>query len=116
MAGLATSLGSGSMTNSISEIKDAQCILAIGTNTTATHPIIGLRVKKAKRNGAKLIVANPKEIELARFAHIFLQNRPGSDVALLMGMMKRLGSNKHQTECDYTAMWSDACWRCRREA
>ncbi len=35
---------------------------------------------------------------------------------MLMEMMKRLGSNKHQTECNYTAMWSDACWRCRREA
>ena len=52
------------------------------------HPIIGLQVKKAVQNGATLIVANPKEIDLCRFASIFLQHRPGTDVALLMGMAR----------------------------
>lgn len=80
--------GSGAMTNSIDEIGAAAAIFAIGTNTTAAHPIIGLRVKDAVRNGAKLIVANPKEIDLCRFAHLFLQHRAGSDVALLMGMCR----------------------------
>ena len=76
------------MTNSIDEIGDADCILAIGTNTTQAHPIIGLEIKRAVRKGAKLIVANPKEIDLCRFADIFVQHRPGTDVALLMGMMR----------------------------
>ncbi|GAH70280.1 unnamed protein product, partial [marine sediment metagenome] len=88
VAGLVQSFGSGAMTNSISEIGDASCILAIGTNTTEAHPIIGLEVKRAVGKGAKLIVANPREIDLVRFAHLWLQHRPGSDVALLMGMMK----------------------------
>ena len=88
VAGLAQSLGSGAMTNSIDEIVGSSCILAIGTNTTAAHPIIGLEMKKAVALGTKLIVANPKKIELTRFAHIFLQHRPGSDVALLMGIMR----------------------------
>ena len=88
VAGLAQSFGSGAMTNSIEEFLDASCILAIGSNTTATHPVIGYKVRKAVRNGAKLIVANPKEIELCRYADIFLQQRPGTDVALLMGMMR----------------------------
>ena len=88
MAGLATAFGSGAMTNSINEIGDAACILAIGTNTTAAHPVIGLEVKRAVFNGGKLIVANPRRIELVRFADIWLQHRPGSDVALLMGMMR----------------------------
>ena len=88
MAGLATTLGSGAMTNSISEIADSACILAIGTNTTHAHPVIGLRVKRAVRNGATLIVANPKRIDLCRFADLFLQHRPGTDVPLLMGMMR----------------------------
>jgi len=88
VAGLVQSLGSGAMTNSIDEITDSACIMAVGTNTTAAHPIIGLRIKKAVSRGAKLIVANPKKIELCRFAHLFLQHRPGSDVALLMGMMR----------------------------
>jgi len=88
VAGLAQSFGSGAMTNSISELGDARCILAIGTNTTEAHPIIGLEVKKAVGKGAKLIVANPREIDLVRFSHIWLKHKPGSDVALLMGMAK----------------------------
>ena len=88
VAGLVQSFGSGAMTNSISEISHAACILAIGTNTTAAHPVIALKIKEAKENGAMLIVANPKEIDLCRYADIFLQHRPGSDVALLMGMMR----------------------------
>jgi len=88
VAGLGQSFGSGAMTNSISEIAGAACILAIGTNTTAAHPVIALQIKKAAKNGAKLIVANPKKIDLCRYADIFLQHRPGSDVALLMGMMR----------------------------
>lgn len=81
-------LGSGAMTNSVQEIGQAATILAIGTNTTVAHPIIGLQVKKAVSRGASLIVANPKEIDLCRFATLFLQHRPGTDVALLMGMAR----------------------------
>jgi predicted molibdopterin-dependent oxidoreductase YjgC len=87
VAGLATSFGSGAMTNSIGEIGNASCILAIGTNTTTAHPIIGIEIKRALQQGGKLIVANPREIGLCRLANIWLQHRPGSDVALLMGMM-----------------------------
>ncbi len=76
------------MTNSINEIEDAACILSIGSNTTVTHPVIGLRVKKAARNGAKLIVANPRRIELCSVADVWLRHRPGTDVALLMGMAR----------------------------
>ncbi len=88
MAGLATSLGSGAMTNSIGELGQASVILAIGTNTTASHPIVALQVKSAVRRGAKLVVINPKETELARFATLYLQNRPGTDLPLLMGMAR----------------------------
>jgi formate dehydrogenase alpha subunit len=76
------------MTNSINEIKDAACILVIGSNTTAGHPVIALEIKKAARNGGRLIIANPREIELCRHADVWLRQAPGSDVALLMGMMK----------------------------
>ncbi len=88
MAGLVTAFGSGAMTNSINEIGDAACILAIGTNTTAAHPVIALEVKRAVFNGGKLIVANPREIGLVRFADLWLRQHPGTDVALLMGMMR----------------------------
>ncbi len=90
MAGLATALGSGAMTNSIHEISGAKTILAIGTNTTQAHPVLALQVKKAARNGANLIVANPKEIDLCRHATIHIQQRPGTDVPLLMGMIRTI--------------------------
>ena len=88
MAGLATTLGSGAMTNTISDIGQTACIFAIGTNTTVAHPVIGLELIQAKRRGARLIVANPREIPLCKFADIWLRLKPGTDVALLMGMMR----------------------------
>jgi len=88
VAGLVQSFGSGAMTNSFGEFRDAGCIFAIGTNTTEAHPIIALELKRAVDNGARLIVANPREIDLVRWSHLWLQHNPGSDVALLMGMMR----------------------------
>jgi formate dehydrogenase alpha subunit len=88
VAGLVQSFGSGAMTSSSKDLGDARCTLAIGTNTTAAHPIIGLQVMRSIRAGGKLIVANPRQIELARYADLYIQNRAGSDVALLMGMMR----------------------------
>lgn len=76
------------MTNSINEIGNAACVLVIGSNTSATHPVIALEVKRAVRNGARLIVANPLEIDLCNRADVWLRHVPGSDVALLMGMAK----------------------------
>jgi len=88
VAGLATSFGSGAMTNSIAEIGDAKCILAIGTNTTDDHPVIALEIKKAVDKGGKLIVADPRRIDLVRRSHIWLRQSPGSDAALIMGMCR----------------------------
>ncbi len=75
------------MTNSINEIIDAEAIFIMGSNTTENHPVIGAKIKQAQRRGAKLIVAEPREIELAKNADIFLQIKPGTNVALLNGMM-----------------------------
>lgn len=88
VSGLVQSFGSGAMTNSIEEFKDVKTLFSIGSNTTVAHPIIGLNIKEAKRKGGKIIVANPKEIDLCRFADIYMQHYPGTDVVLLMGMMK----------------------------
>ncbi|MEW6142146.1 MAG: formate dehydrogenase subunit alpha [Chloroflexota bacterium] len=90
VAGLAQSFGSGAMTNSISEIGDASCVVVIGSNTTEAHPVIGLEVKRAVRRGAKLIVINPLEIALCRSADLWLRHKPGSDVALVMGMARAI--------------------------
>lgn len=77
------------MTNSINELQnDAQCIFLIGTNTTENHPVIGYKIRSnVRKNGAKLIVADPRRIELAEIADVYMQFRPGTDVALLNGMM-----------------------------
>ncbi len=87
MAGLATVFGSGAMTNSLPEILNNDLLFVIGSNTTETHPIIGLKMKKAFRRGAKLIVADPRRIPLVKFAELWLQQRPGTDVALLNSIM-----------------------------
>ncbi|PKQ27837.1 MAG: formate dehydrogenase subunit alpha [Candidatus Anoxymicrobium japonicum] len=88
VAGLAKMFGSGAMTNAIDDIEEAGAILVIGSNTTEAHPIIGLRVKKAvMQNGCKLIVAEPRRIRLCYYADKFLQHKPGTDVALINGMM-----------------------------
>jgi formate dehydrogenase alpha subunit len=88
VAGLAQSFGSGAMTNSINEILKTSCIFAVGTNTTSAHPVIAVKMKQAVQAGTKLIVANPKEIDLCRFADLFLQHKPGTDVPLLLGMAR----------------------------
>lgn len=86
------------MTNSIADMADADCIFVIGSNTTEAHPIIGLTVKQAVRKGTKLIVADPREIHLVRYADLWLRLKSGSDVALLMGMIKVIvDENLHDT-------------------
>lgn len=87
MAGLATVLGSGAMTNTIGEVEDAKAIFVIGSNTTENHPIIGYRIRKAVKKGARLIVADPREIRLADVADVYLPLKPGTDVALINGML-----------------------------
>ncbi len=75
------------MTNSTPEIEDAACILITGSNTSEAHPLIATRVYRAKEKGAKLIVVDPRDIQMARMAEVHLRQRPGTDVAWLNGMM-----------------------------
>lgn len=87
VTGLAAAFGSGAMTNSIEEIKGADCILLTGTNTTENHPVISLTIKEAVTRGAKLIIVDPRRIDLVEMADVFLQCVPGTDVAWINGMM-----------------------------
>mgnify|MGYP001593588278 CR=1 FL=1 len=87
VAGLATTLGSGAMTNSIADIQDSDVMVVIGSNTTEAHPVIALQMKAAVRaRQTKLILIDPRRIELAQFAHLHLRHIPGSDVALINAM------------------------------
>lgn len=76
------SLGTGAATNSYDDIERANTLLICGTNSTENHPIIGARLKQAALKGAKLIVIDPRRIELCEYADIHLQLRPGTNVAL----------------------------------
>ncbi len=99
VAGLAKSFGSGAMTNSIEEIKHAGCILVIGSNTTEAHPVIGLAIKEAVvKNGTQLIVADPRGIDLVRYAAVHLAHKPGTDVALINAMMNVIVSERLHDE------------------
>ena len=80
-------MGRGATTNSIPEIENARFLLVIGSNTTEAHPVLALRIKKAVRNGATLVVADPRAIWLTKLAKRHLQLRPGSDVWLLNAIM-----------------------------
>lgn len=87
VAGLATTLGSGAMTNSIEDTKLTDVFLISGSNTTESHPVIGMKIRQRLREGAKLIVAEPREIPLARQADIYLPIKSGTNVAFFNGMM-----------------------------
>ncbi len=88
MAGLATTFGSGAMTNNIDDFANAKCILAIGTNAPEAHPVLAMKVRQVVRNGAKLIVANPMEVDFVRDADLWIRHNVGTDVALLMGFCR----------------------------
>ena len=74
------------MSNPLADMDKPDVIFCIGTNMTETHPVAATGLKKALARGAKMIVADPREIELARLAHVYLPIRVGSDTALLLAM------------------------------
>ncbi|MGK0466433.1 MAG: formate dehydrogenase alpha subunit [Clostridium sp.] len=88
MASLAAAFGSGAMTNSIEELENTEVIFVIGSNTTQQHPLIAMRIIDAvKKNGAKLIVADPRKIPLAENAAIYAPLAPGSNLAFINGLL-----------------------------
>jgi len=79
------------MTNPIADVEKAEAFLVIGSNTTWNHPIIGDAVKRAvTQRGAKLIVVDPRRIELVEFANVFCQIQPGHNIPILNGMMNAI--------------------------
>ena len=86
MAGLVETFGAGAMTNSIGEIRDADFLFVIGSNTSEAHPIIAMEMKRAVRKGATLVVADPRAIWMTSIAKKHLQLNPGTDVWLLNAM------------------------------
>jgi formate dehydrogenase alpha subunit len=87
VTGLQLAIGSSAMSNSIAEMENLDVFIVTGSNTTETHPVISNFLKRAVRqNGAKLIVIDPRQIEMTNFATLWLRQNPGSDVALWQAM------------------------------
>jgi formate dehydrogenase major subunit len=85
-AAMKSMLGAGAATNSFDDIERARTILVCGANPTENHPIIGARIKQAALRGSHLIVIDPRKIELAQYATLHLQLRPGTNIPLLNAM------------------------------
>src|SRR5262249_8017384 len=77
-----TSTGSGRPWNSYVDSEEAGCIMIVGAEASSNHPVIAIRFRRAHARGARIIVVNPKRVELCNYAHIWLRQRPGTDVAL----------------------------------
>lgn len=90
VAGLAACFGSGAMSNTMRDITQcAQAILIIGSNTTEQHPVFGAQLRQAiLQRGVPLVVADPRRIDITEFATLHLRQKPGTDVALLNGLMQ----------------------------
>ena len=93
MAGLATSLGAGAATNSLAQMPEMDTLFLFGSNPTEGHPIIALYLKEAIRNGAKLIVTDPRKTWMAARADIWLNLNVGSNIALLNGIINVIIEN-----------------------
>lgn len=87
VTGLQLSIGSSAMSNSIAEMENLEAFIVTGSNTTETHPVISNFLKRAVRqNGAKLIVIDPRQIEMTNHAALWLRQNPGTDVAVFQAM------------------------------
>ena len=77
------------MSNSMDDVaKEAKAFFIIGSNTTEQHPVFGAMLRQAVRQrGAKLVVADPRKIDITEFATLHLRHRPGTDIALINGLM-----------------------------
>jgi formate dehydrogenase alpha subunit len=84
-----TALGSGATSNSYIDYEEAGCLVIIGSDANSNHPVAASRMRRAViERGAKLIVINPRRIEMCDFAELWLRPRPGTDVALLNAMAR----------------------------
>jgi formate dehydrogenase alpha subunit len=87
VTGLQLAIGSSAMSNSIAEMENLDTFIVTGSNTTETHPVISNFLKRAvRRNGAKLIVIDPRQIGMTNFATLWLRQKPGTDVAVFQAM------------------------------
>jgi len=106
VAGLQATLGNGAMSNSIGEIEDTKCILVFGYNAAESHPIVARRIVKAKEKGAKIIVCDPRFIETARIADLYLPIKNGSNMAIVNAFANVL-IEEELYDKDYVARYTE---------
>jgi formate dehydrogenase major subunit len=87
VSALLEGVGSGAVSNQVSDVRHAELVLVIGANPTSNHPVAATWIKNAAKNGTKLVVADPRRNDLHRNAWRYLQFKADTDVALLNAMM-----------------------------
>jgi len=96
------SMGSGATSNSYVDYEQAGCLLIVGADASANHPVIAIRFRRALQRGARIVVVNPKRIELCDQADLWIQNRPGTD-AMLFNAMARVILDEGLAALDFVA-------------
>ncbi|QIZ76453.1 formate dehydrogenase subunit alpha [Ferrimonas lipolytica] len=97
--GLEPTIGNGSMTNNIASIKHSELVFIIGSDTATSHPVIASHIRQATLNGnAKLVVADPRKVDMAFHSDLYLQHRPGTDVMLLNALAQEIIRNGWQDQ------------------
>ena len=82
------SMGSGATSNSYQDYEEAGCLMVVGADASANHPVIAIRFRRAVARGARLIVVNPKRVDLCDQADLWIRQNPGTDVALFNAMAR----------------------------
>ena len=88
--GLERALGYAAATNPIWDLENSECILVFNSNLTEQHNVVGIPVKRAVKNGARLIVIDSREVELTRYSSSWLRPIPGTELLLLGGILKSI--------------------------
>ena len=87
---LENALGYAAATNSIWDLEKSGCILVFNSNVTEEHNVVGVPIKRAAKRDTKLVVIDPREVELTRYAHVWLRPVPGTELLLLGGVLRSL--------------------------
>jgi len=93
VAGLAKTYGYGAASVSTTDLEIADCILLTGSNTTEAHPVLATRIKQNVRDGADLLVFDPREIQIAEYATQYTRVKPGYDAAWINGITRHIVNN-----------------------
>ena len=112
--GLFRTVGYGGDSGSIEDIGKAALVLIVGSNTAESHPVLATRVKRAhKLFGQRLIVADPREHEMARRADIYFRPRPGTDLVWISALTRYMFDHGH-AKTDFLDQWVNGVDEYRR--